>query len=280
MIHKLPKTLTFLALLALLSTCGNPTATKNYERAHTPWAVRSVLDLKPRMLSLALNENLWVAYSTQFGSLYKAWKGDVNFNGTVWNTKHGPQPNTEGIDYFENKYESPWVVEKNGTAQDAKFTYVSYAFTRGQVTLTYELALSDSEVITIQETPEYIENEEGIPGFERVFQTKNVPAGVSVSLQTNAAKMRSSDDFQTDGVWTVQAEEEIKTSNGEATQSLDGKLTLKANAKTTLKVYFDPSAMDEQQVVETAGISPEEMIAQSDCHACHNEEKKSLSPLR
>ena len=54
-----------------------------YERAHDPWVFRSVLDSIPRILTVALNDNLWVAYSAQTGALYKAWKGGVNFDGAV-----------------------------------------------------------------------------------------------------------------------------------------------------------------------------------------------------
>ena len=61
-------------------------------RPMEPWVFRSVLDKKPRMLTLAMNKDLFIAYDTKRGSLYKAWKGDVDLDGAVYTTYHGPQP--------------------------------------------------------------------------------------------------------------------------------------------------------------------------------------------
>ena len=47
------------------------------------WVFRSVLDLQPRILTIALHNNLWVAYHTKTGAMYKAWKGNVMFDGPV-----------------------------------------------------------------------------------------------------------------------------------------------------------------------------------------------------
>ena len=278
MITKLTRNLLFLSLCVLLSTCGTQTRVEKYARANTPWAVRSVLDLKPRMLSLALNKNLWVAYSTQYGSLYKVWKGEVLFDGSVWNTKHGPQPISVGADYFINKYEEPWVVIKDGKAVETDFRYVSYFFEKDQITLKYQLSISPEEQFFIEETPEYIENEAGLPGFERVFVTKNVPSGVQIALKSNIEKLPNQESFETDGDWKLNQENKEESPNGKTTQSLEGVLTLKSNDKTYLKAYFDPETLVEQEKSESGETSPKDLIAQSDCHACHNETEKTVGP--
>ena len=61
------------------------------ERPREAWVVRSVLDQKPRMLSIALNDKLWLAYNTETASLYKAWVGGISFEGPVYTAAHGPQ---------------------------------------------------------------------------------------------------------------------------------------------------------------------------------------------
>ena len=67
----------FLALiLALLGiwyfASRSGAGTKHSDRPNDPWVFRSVLDKQPRMITFALNDNLWVSYSTDSCSLYKA----------------------------------------------------------------------------------------------------------------------------------------------------------------------------------------------------------------
>ena len=66
-----------LFVLAICISCSSPTI---QERAQDPWFFRSVIDKQPRMLTLALNKDLYVSYSLQSGNLYKVWKGGVNFD--------------------------------------------------------------------------------------------------------------------------------------------------------------------------------------------------------
>jgi len=88
------KHIAFLLLLAVVITisCGedsSPVDTK--ERPHEPWVFRSVLDKNARVVTLALDDNIWAAYFTEDCRLYKAWKGGVNFDGPVYTTHHGPR---------------------------------------------------------------------------------------------------------------------------------------------------------------------------------------------
>jgi hypothetical protein len=48
-------------------------------RPRDPWVFRCVLDRKPRMVTLALAEDLWVAYDATNCGLARAWKGGVKF---------------------------------------------------------------------------------------------------------------------------------------------------------------------------------------------------------
>ncbi|MFN7120139.1 MAG: cytochrome C, partial [Saprospiraceae bacterium] len=84
----------FCGIIYLLSIGCKKNSDTAFVRPHDPWVFRSVLDSIPRMLTVALNDNLWAAYSAQTGALYKTWKGTVNFDGAVYTTAHGPQPST------------------------------------------------------------------------------------------------------------------------------------------------------------------------------------------
>ena len=67
-----------LLLIILISACDKKTEKK---RPMDPWVFRSVLDKKPRMVTAALDDNLFVAYDARACQIYKAWKGGVTFLG-------------------------------------------------------------------------------------------------------------------------------------------------------------------------------------------------------
>jgi len=131
-------TTAFLVMLGLWHCATTPT-TPSIDRPLSPWVFRSVLDQQPRMLTLALHDNLWAAYHTQSGALYKVWEGGVNLDGAVYTTAHGPQPSTLGDAYFENIHKTPWGVQKNGQTLETTIQYKGHQFKNGQVQIQYEL---------------------------------------------------------------------------------------------------------------------------------------------
>ena len=102
--------LTVFLLLLLFGSCERDSVNPPLTRGNSPWAFRSVLDGQPRMLTLALANRFWAAYSAQDGNLYKVWRGDVNFDGAVYTTVHGPQPSSLGDAYFVNEVSRPWSI--------------------------------------------------------------------------------------------------------------------------------------------------------------------------
>jgi cytochrome c len=72
-------------------------------RPREAWVLRSVLDSKPRILSIALHNNLWLAYNTKTASLYKAWSGKINFNGPVYTSSHGHNPFQRVLPIWRNQ---------------------------------------------------------------------------------------------------------------------------------------------------------------------------------
>lgn len=61
-----------------------------------PHVFRCVLDGNPRMLVIDFRNGVMAAFDTQKCELVKVWRGDVEFTGTVYDTKHGPQPRSRG----------------------------------------------------------------------------------------------------------------------------------------------------------------------------------------
>ena len=130
-------------VVALLWHCATTSANKvDIDRPLSPWVFRSVLDQQPRMITLALHDDVWAAYNTQNCALYKVWKGNVNLDGAVYTTIHGPQPSTLGNSWFENKYPQPWTFKNNETPIEADLQYKGHRFDKGQVLLTYQVTLA------------------------------------------------------------------------------------------------------------------------------------------
>ena len=102
---------------------------KHSNRPNDPWVFRSVLDKQPRMITFALNDHLWVSYSTDSCSLYKAWGGSTDFSGAVYNMRHGPHPMSIGASWFENKYPKPWSVTFGGKTEQPRTDYKGHRYT-------------------------------------------------------------------------------------------------------------------------------------------------------
>ena len=81
---------------------------ESIQRPRDIWVFRSVLDKRARMVTMALSDDLWVAYDATNCGLYKAWKGGVKFDGAVYTTSHGPQPTSEGAAYVVGEMDIPF----------------------------------------------------------------------------------------------------------------------------------------------------------------------------
>ncbi|MFT4666861.1 MAG: cytochrome c [Gammaproteobacteria bacterium] len=288
------KLLMAMVLLTLLTQCtkksnnsttNTVTAVDHFDvdRPHNPWVSRSVLDAKPRMITLALHEDVWAAYHTETGALYKVWKGFVNFDGAVYTTFHGPQPTSLGNAWFINKHEQPWRTLSGGKESKPSVQYKGHRFSDGKVMLTYELQIGNGKTITITEQPEFTMTKGGLAGFERIFTTTNVPEGVQVVLLTNASSLATKEKISTDGKLEIGKTEEV-TLGKLSGVAVDGRLTLNNNGTTFLRTTFvknplieNPNKMNEDGE-DTEVPKGFRLIAKNDCKSCHNTYKKTIGP--
>jgi len=129
-------------------------------RPRDPWVVRSVLDRRPRVVTVALSRDVWAAYDTQSGTLVKVWKGDVRFDGPVYTTLHGPQPTSEGVDLHDPLADARWGLLRPAAGGQVDLTplsarWLGYRLADGHVTLHYTLMdAAGSTTLDVQETPE------------------------------------------------------------------------------------------------------------------------------
>lgn len=156
------------------------------ERPRDIWVFRSVLDNRPRIVTLALHKDLWVAYDATNCGLYRAWTGGVRFEGAVYTTVHGPQPRSFGNLHIPGIVdESVWTFEKNGGTTDLRPEFKGYRFQNGSATLQYRFIPERSREVWVYETPEVVQKNS--LQFERTFRVTGLKArdkvGVRVFMQ-------------------------------------------------------------------------------------------------
>jgi cytochrome c len=187
--HNVKYTLLFLVFIAALSACNNQRQPPH--RPLDPWVFRSVLDRKPRMLTIALDSSCYVAYDLQHCGLYKAWKGGVLMEGTAYTDKKNVQPTSWGTSYVSDSTRHfEWVVTRDGQALPFRMQYKGHVFSDEGVTLNYALLLSSGDTLRLAERPEFIRSGDGKPGLERTFTLGAVPAGVTVALHSSDGMFR------------------------------------------------------------------------------------------
>lgn len=233
-----------LSLISLLSACKTEVVPE-VERPMDPWAFRSVLDKRPRMLTLALDSACYVAYDLSRSTLYKAWKGGVMMEGTVYTDKKNVQPTSWGAAYFSDSLDrTTWEVEMSGKRERPGVIHKGYRFRSGGIELNYALVLSSGDTLQIQERPAFVRDDGGKPGLERVFKTTNVPKGGEIFLRMP-----------------------------------DSLLLLTPNGTTRSIAYFDPLPTQSPPKLEDSyDHLGRYWMETSDCFTCHEMENDNVGP--
>lgn len=213
------------------------------DRPQDPWAFRSVLDKRPRMLTLALDTAFYAAYDLASCTLYKVWKGGVWMEGAAYSDKKNVQPTSWGAPYIADST-LKWLADYDGQNRLSGHRYKGYYFRGDQIYLQYELILASGDTVTIEERPESFHGKNGAPGFERVFKTSGVPAGVSIRLQSEKSG-----------------------------------ITLKSNAETRHAVSFTRLPKQFPPKEEAAfDHRGRYWMEKSDCMTCHEADQRTIGP--
>nr|MBI1232776.1 cytochrome C [Cytophagales bacterium] len=183
-----------IALFLLIMGCNKPV--KTYERPMDPWAFRSVLDRNPRMLTLALHPELFVAYDLERSQLYKVWKGGVFLEGTVFTNKKNVQPTSWGTSYLEpGDVMNRWSITYQGNRlPDITITHKGYRFENNQLWLGYTITHKELGTFYIEERPECAIDDEGKPGLVRTFSVKGLVKGAALTLSSEKSDFKITKD--------------------------------------------------------------------------------------
>ena len=277
----------YLFLLTLLFSNCDSTDKAAGTRPHDPWVFRSVLDWKPRVITMALHKDLWVAYSTENAALYKVWKGTVYFDGPVYTHAHGPQPISIGDAYQVNAYNKPWFwTDGKGDSITAIVQYKGHRFVNNHVQLMYSISDSTStNEVMVYEQVEAMPVANSKIALERDFDVHRVKGKAKLSLRYNVSSLANIRELVSTATFEKKSESSRPLPDGSTVVDYngtllfnDGKNKVTANfSKPT--IINDNKAGDDSEAEEDKGLPlGARLIAKSDCKTCHNAEVKTVGP--
>ncbi len=194
------------------------------------------------MVTIALAPEMWIAYDATHASLYRAWRGGVNFEGAVYTTVHGPQPTSYGQAYLRGSVDRPvWYYEVSRRRVPFDPRFRGYSFQAGRVSLHYELLLPDGGSVLISESPEFRIGTKGRPQLERRFTVQGLPVDIELGVEVAYGALANPQGLETAGEIQVleQFETRVRAASGEIVPAFDmtGRLRL-TEGETNLTATF------------------------------------------
>ena len=117
------------------------------------FARRSILDDRPRMITLRFDDHHYLSYDLQLGKLRRFWKGGIFWNGANYNSIKTIQPTSWGHFFYENdSMQSPWILEEKGEKVIPVIHYQGYIKENGDIRFRYTLE-SPQQIIFLEESP-------------------------------------------------------------------------------------------------------------------------------
>lgn len=157
-------------------------------RGHDPWVFRCALDRQPRMVVIALAPGWWMAFDAQQCRVHKVWRGDVEFTGTVYDTKHGPQPRAVGDPLVSTA--APMLAGSPAAAR-----WRGYRFAGGEVVLRFDVGDAAVELTPVLRLPPAGDGPSAAAAtLEWRFSLSNLPDGKTVDLPLDRAAQTAGPD--------------------------------------------------------------------------------------
>ncbi|MFK7961289.1 MAG: hypothetical protein AB8G96_12290 [Phycisphaerales bacterium] len=161
-------------------------ATATVERPHDPFVFRCVLDDNPRTVVVALHRDMWLAYRTADGTLARAWSGDVQLAGSVYDASHGPQPVTVGPVRLEQAAGTIFSLRRGDTNRTATTRWLGYRIVEGEVVIRRRIDLPGRRHAVIEEMPVAVPTESGVSLERRFSLVGELSSGMSVEIELPA----------------------------------------------------------------------------------------------
>ncbi len=152
----------------------------SFQRDRDVWVMRSVLDDKIRMITLALHKDCYATYNAENCALDKIWRGGVHWDGVAFNNVKSLQPESWGDVYWRPSSDKPWKILQDGQLTTVEPQFKGYFIQNNQITFQYELIMTEDTRVRIYEQPEFLPFQNGKVGFQRKFRTVGVPSKLNI----------------------------------------------------------------------------------------------------
>lgn len=137
------------------------------------FARRSILNDRPRMISLRFEDHHYLSYDLQLGMLRRFWKGGIFWNGANYNSIKTIQPTSWGHSFFENdSIQTPWTLLENGEKVIPAIHYEGYINQNGAIIFKYTLE-SPEQTISLEESPSLVVVNEQLRLVQEIEWTSN-----------------------------------------------------------------------------------------------------------
>lgn len=236
-------------------------------RGHVPWAFRTSLDGRPRILNLALAPEVWLAYSTETATIYQFWRGGVDLAGAVYDAQHGSEPQSFGNRWIPPS-DNPWEILSEEGWQPANIRWESWGIdqTTERAWIRFRLSDASGRSVVVWESPEVRGADDPSITLERRFRRLSA-GGPSVRIalppeaeQTSIDGMASSTPaFLELAALTDPAVDRAAGSTIEIHQS-----------------FSEPSAKIES--VSSDVSLPSSPLLRHGCQSCHHEKEQIVGP--
>jgi cytochrome c551/c552 len=229
-------------------------------RGHSPWVTRSSLDGRPRMISIALAPNLWLAYSTETASIHQLWQGDLDFTGPVYDARHGYEPQSRGDAFLQPSTPTAWRIQEGPRWARAQVQWRGHGFDpeTGFLWLRYELSNARGESRIVTEWPDFVPN--AALGYQSTFMLSRrieLSEGPPLALAIGKGDIERPEDLAS----TPSGNQIIFSSESKGAQH-----SFKF-AKPMIPIHPD--------LPEELADDP---FADYDCHTCHNIRERVVGP--
>ena len=232
-------------------------------RGHVPWAFRTSLDRRPRILNLALAPEVWLAYSTETATIYQFWRGGVDLAGAVYDAQHGSEPRSVGNQWIPPS-DNFWQILSEEGWQPANIRWESWGIDQATARAWIRFRLSDASgrSVVLWESPEVRGADDPSITLERRFR-RLTAGGPSVRIALPpAAEQTSIDGMESPAPAFLELPALADRASGptiEIRQSFSG-----------------PSARIES--VSSDVSLPSSPLLRHGCQSCHHEKEQIVGP--
>ena len=244
-------------LLCLFSGCfwwnANPACAQTYA-SQTPRVFAGMLDDRSRVLFVALDRSVWLAYDTDLGQLYKIWLGSLSDPALLAPSFLGEGPTIEGTELFRDGAELKWHIIRNGVETQPEVSYQGFRLSGNELILVYALDTVYGQRILVEERPQlFLDGNR--PGIRRTFEAFNMPPEIRIGLDLRFSRLKDQSDLRVDGYFHRFSEKKHSYYWGSAID-VEGRMMIESGTPSSLTVVFSPNIINNTEESLLAESSP------------------------